>query len=442
MTPTIESLGDCPFRSPLLHMGHNGSKFKIDSDQIVFDDRVHHEIVDHPSELPALNFEVAGPREHLYFDSAKTTAAIVTCGGLCPGLNDVIRGIVMELWHGYGVTKILGIRHGYEGLIPKHGHPPLQLRPETVSSIQTFGGTMLGTSRGHQNVNEMVDALEQLEIDVLFVVGGDGTLKGAAALVAEIRHRGLRKSIIGIPKTIDNDIPYLDKSFGFETAFAEAVKAVSCAHVEAICATNGIGLVKLMGRESGFIASYAALASQHVNFCLIPEVPFELHGSCGLLEALRHRIAQRKHAVIVVAEGAGQQLLASASSETDASGNHRLGDIGHFLQDEICNFFRSNNLPITLKYIDPSYAVRSVPASPQDNVYCSILAQNAVHAGMAGKTNMLVGRWHETFVHIPFAIVIGGRRKIDPQGDIWRSVLEATGQPADMLNVRPTHVRI
>ena len=425
MTPTIESLGDCPFRSPLLHMGHNGTRFKIDSDQIVFDDRVH-EIVDHSSELPALNFEVAGPREHLYFDSAKTTAAIVTCGGLCPGLNDVIRGIVMELWHGYGVTKILGIRHGYEGLIPKHGHPPLQLRPETVSSIQTFGGTMLGTSRGHQNVNEMVDALEQLEIDVLFVVGGDGTLKGAAALVAEIRHRGLRKSIIGIPKTIDNDIPYLDKSFGFETAFAEAVKAVSCAHVEAICATNGIGLVKLMGRESGFIASYAALASQHVNFCLIPEVPFELHGSHGLLEALRHRIAQRKHAVIVVAEGAGQHLM-PPSDERDASGNLTHRDIGLFLRHKIRDHFEAQRFPVVIRYFDPSYYIRSVPASTVDSVLCDSFARHAVHAAMAGKTDMIIGLQHGVFINVPIPMATTQRKRLSAEE--WAMVVTATGQP-------------
>jgi 6-phosphofructokinase 1 len=338
----------------------------------------------------------------------------------------------MELWHGYGVTNILGMRYGYEGLVPRHGHQPLQLSPEAVSNIHTLGGTILGTSRGPQNAAEMVDALELLGVDILFVIGGDGTLKGAAGIVGEINRRGLRKSVIGIPKTIDNDILYLDKTFGFETAFAEAVKAVTCAHVEAISAINGIGLVKLMGRASGFIGCYAALASQQVNFCLVPEVPFELHGSNGFLETLRERIAQRKHAVVVVAEGAGQQLLEARSLETDASGNRRFGDIGLFLKDEISHFFESRQIPFTLKYIDPSYAIRSVPASPQDNVYCSILAQDAVHAGMAGKTNMLVGRWHDTFVHIPLSLVISSRRKIDPKGDIWRSVLETTGQPPHM----------
>ena len=433
MYPTIESLGECLLLSPLRHIGPGATKFKIDSERILCDDRSNADIEVGTSSSAPLTFEIAGPRERIYFDPAHTVAAVVTCGGVSPGLNDVVRGIVMELWHRYRITEIYGIRYGYEGLVPKHNHTPLKLQPETVSNIQSFGGTILGSSRGPQKVTEMVDGLEELGVDILFVIGGDGTLKGAAALVSEIQRRGLKKSVIGIPKTIDNDIMYLDKSFGFETAFAEAVKAVSCTHVEAICANNGIGLIKLMGRESGYIACYAALASQHVNFCLIPEVHFELNGPRGFLETLRHRIALRKHAVIVVAEGAGQELLRADAHGTDASGNRRLGDIGVFLRDEINHFFQSKGITATLKYIDPSYAIRSVPASPQDNVYCTILAQNAVHAGMAGKTNMLVGRWHDTFVHIPFTLVTGGRRKVDPESDIWRSVLEATGQPAQMF---------
>jgi 6-phosphofructokinase 1 len=399
MTPIIESLGECKYLSPLRDTGTGLARFKTDSNRILCDDRSNGSPETGNAPGPPRTFEIAGPRERIYFDPEKTVAAILTCGGLSPGLNDVIRGIVMELWHGYRVFEILGIRYGFEGLVLKNGHSPLKLTPEAISHIHHFGGTILGTSRGAQNIDAMVDGLRDLGVDILFAIGGDGTLNGASAIETEIQRRGLRKSVIGIPKTIDNDIEYLDKSFGFETAFAKAVEAVSCAHVEAICAHNGIGLVKLMGRESGFIACYATLASQQVNFCLVPEVPFPLEGSSGFLEALGHRIALRKHAVIVVAEGAGQNLLTTDPTATDASGNRRLGDIGIFLRDKINHFFKSRNTPITLKYIDPSYAIRSVPASPQDNVYCSILAQNAV----------------------------------DPQGDIWRFVLEATGQPAGML---------
>jgi 6-phosphofructokinase 1 len=404
-------------------------KFRTARDRVLFDDsEAGLDDAARRGEKP-VSFEIAGPREPIFFDPSRVTAGIVTCGGLCPGLNDVIRGIVMELHYRYGASRILGFRYGYEGLVPRLGHVPLTLRPDAIANISSLGGTILGTSRGPQNEGEMVDALEEMGVDILFVIGGDGSLRGAADLCAEIDRRGLKKSVIGIPKTIDNDIMYLDKSFGFETAFAEAVKALNCAHVESLGSLNGVGVVKLMGRDSGFIASFAALASSHVNFVLIPEVPFRLEGEMGLLETLNDRLAKRHHAVIVVAEGAGQDLLAADAARTDRSGNRRLGDIGMFLKERIKAFFRERKIEINLKYIDPSYTIRSVPASPQDTVYCSRLAQNAVHAAMAGKTEMLVGRWHGTFVHLPFDMVMHGRRKVDPKSELWHSVLENTGQP-------------
>jgi 6-phosphofructokinase 1 len=429
MEAIIESLGECHFLSPLRHRHAGTDEFRTEEHRVIYDDSMEGVRDMFERGLSPLNFEMAGPREKIFFDPGKTSAAIVTCGGLCPGLNDIIRGVVMELYHRYGVTRIFGLRYGYEGLIPRLGHVPVALKPESVSTIHTFGGTILGSSRGPQDPREMVDHLEELGVDILFVVGGDGTLQGGARINAEIRRRGAKKSVIGIPKTIDNDIMYLDKSFGFDTAFAEAVKVVSCAHVEAVGAMNGIGLVKLMGRHSGFISCYAALAGQHVNYCLIPEVPFALDGPSGLLERLRCRLAQRKHAVIVVAEGAGQDLMQTNSSDTDASGNTKLGNIGEFLKMRITEFFNKRRIEVNLKYIDPSYTIRSVPASPQDNVYCLRLAQNAVHAGMAGKTGMLIGQWHSTFVHIPFELVTKGRRRVDPSGDLWQAVLECTGQP-------------
>lgn len=430
MDTTIKSLGPATLRSPL-HTSSVGVTFQPDEDRVLFDDKVTSiQAALAKGETP-ISFEIAGPRAGNFFDPAKTTAGIVTCGGLCPGLNDVIRSISLELARRYGVSKIWGFRYGYEGLIPRYGHTPMVLKQESLATIHTFGGTILGTSRGPQNVGEMVDLLEEMKINLFFVIGGDGTLLGANEICQEIERRGLKISVVGIPKTIDNDIKYLDKSFGFETAFAEAVKAVHSAHTESLGSVNGIGLVKLMGRDSGFITCYASLAHNDVNFALIPEVPFQLDGQGGLLEALRYRIAKRKHAVIVVAEGAGQELM-QEGNVADASGNKRYGDIGLFLKDKIAAFFKERRTEINIKYIDPSYIIRSVPASPQDNVYCSRLAQNAVHAAMAGKTGMLVGRWHGTFVHLPLDFVTHGRRKVDPCGPLWHSVLECTGQPADL----------
>ena len=374
-----------------------------------------------------LFLEQAGPRSHVYYDPGKTKAAVVTCGGLCPGLNDVIRAIVLESYYGYGVRSILGIRYGLEGFIPKYHHDVMELTPRNVSEIHSFGGTILGSSRGPQSSEEIVDALERMNVNMLYIIGGDGTMKAASAIQEEIARRRLHIAVVGIPKTIDNDINFVPKSFGFDTAVDVATNALRCAHTEAIGAPYGVGLVKLMGRESGFIAASSTLSLNVVNFVLVPESPFKLEGEGGLLPALEKRLLERSHAVIVAAEGAGQDLL-TASGKTDASGNLVLGDIGSFLQKAIKNYFAAKDMNVTVKYIDPSYIVRSMPANTNDRVYCGQLGRNAVHAAMAGKTNMVVARMQDRFVHLPLQLVTRRRRKIDITSNYWRSVIATTGQ--------------
>ena len=372
-------------------------------------------------------FEPAGPRSHMYFDSSKTKCAIVTCGGLCPGINDVIRAIVMEAFHNYKVPAVLGIRYGLEGFIPKYGHEVVELTPANVADIHQFGGTMLGSSRGPQSPEDIVDSLERMNVNVLFVIGGDGSMKAMKSIATEITKRNLRIAIIGIPKTIDNDINFISQSFGFETAVFKATEAIQCAHIEALGARNGIGIVKLMGRESGFIAAQATMALKEVNFVLIPEVSFTLTDKDGILPALERRLKKRRHAVIVVAEGAGQDLL-HASGQKDASGNLVLGDIGTFLRKEIKSYLDKLGMDHSIKFIDPSYIIRSVPANANDRVYCGFLGQNAVHAAMAGKTGMVVAKLMDRYVHLPIDLVIRKRQKVNPHSAFWRSVLESTGQ--------------
>jgi 6-phosphofructokinase 1 len=374
------------------------------------------------------HFEEAGPREKIYFDPSRLACGIVTCGGLCPGLNNVIRAIVMSLRHHYGVKKIYGFPYGYEGLSPKFGHQPVELTPEAVANIDEMGGTILGSSRGNQDISHIVDTLEKMNIGILFTIGGDGTQRGAMAINEEARRRGIKLSVIGIPKTIDNDISYIQKTFGFETAVSEATHVTHAVHSEAEGARNGIGLVKLMGRDSGFIAAYTALVDGQINFCLVPEVPFTLD---GLFKALRERLERRKHAVIVVAEGAGQDLM-KTTGDRDASGNILHSDIGIFLRDVIKDHFKKTGMEITLKYIDPSYTIRSVPANPHDSALCLLLGHNAVHAGMAGRTGIIIGFWNQRFTHVPISLAVSERKKIDPDGWVWSSVLSSTGQPKDM----------
>jgi 6-phosphofructokinase 1 len=420
---TIARLGECRIPSPMSHV-----RFTRDDERVLYHSRFEEmkAWIDKRADPPSL--EAAGPREKIFFDPSKLACGIVTCGGLCPGLNDVIRAIVLSLHHHYGVRMIYGFPYGYEGLTPKFRHQPIMLTPQVVSQINEMGGTMLGSSRGNQDVSEMVDTLKRLKISILFTIGGDGTQRGALAISEEAIRQGLQLAVIGIPKTIDNDISYVQKTFGFETAVSEAKRATYAAHSEAVGARNGIGLVKLMGRDSGFIAAYSVLVDNQVNFCLIPEVPFTLD---GLLVALKQRLEQRGHAVIVVAEGAGQDLF-EKTGERDASGNIKYGDIGIFLRDRIKEHFKRIGMEISLKYIDPSYTIRSQPANPHDSAFCLLMGHSAVHAGMAGRTGMVVGFWNHQFTHVPISLAVSQRKKIDPEGALWSSVLASTGQPRDM----------
>ncbi len=374
-----------------------------------------------------LELESAGPRQQLYFEPTRAKCAIVTCGGLCPGINDVIRALVMEAYHAYNVPGVLGFRYGLEGFISEYGHTVEELTPERVTNAHLFGGTMLGSSRGPQPADRIVDVLERMNINALFVIGGDGTMKAASAISKEVQARNLRISVIGIPKTIDNDINFVSQSFGFDTAVGKATEAIQSAHTEALCVPNGIGIVKVMGRESGFIAAQATLALKEVNFVLIPEAEFSLYGEGGLLPALEERIKDRKHAVIVVAEGAGQHLLQEIHT-TDASGNRTLGDICSMLKQEIQGYFSERNIHTVIKMIDPSYMIRSVPANTNDRVYCGFLGQHAIHAAMAGRTDMVVAKLQDRFVHLPLDLVTSKRRKLNIYSDLWRAVLESTGQ--------------
>ncbi len=377
-------------------------------------------------EIPS--FEQAGPREKIYFDPSKVKCAIATCGGLCPGINDIIRSIVLELYHLYNVKNIYGIRYGLQGFIPEYGHDLMDLNPQTVAGIQNIGGTILGSSRGPQDISLIVDCLERINIGILFMVGGEGTLMASKKIAEEIEVRDLKISVIGIPKTIDNDIYLVSRSFGFDTAVDVSTNAIKGAHNEAEAYPNGIGLIKLMGRYSGFLAATAALAQQDANFVLIPEIDIELHGRNGFLRALENRLERSKHAVIIAAEGAGQNFFKNQEKEYDASQNIKLKDIGVFLKDQISEHFNNKNMPISLKYIDPSYMIRSLTANANDSVFCGLLSRDAVHAGMAGKTKLIVSFWNNRYVHIPMDASAGKRKNVDPQGKLWQSVLEATGQ--------------
>ena len=421
----IDELGECKIASPLRtkHFMDTSKRllFRTDIDELRAQVRAS---IDPPS------FEVAGPRERIYFNPGTLRCGIVTCGGLCPGLNDVIRSIVFCLHEKYGVPTVYGFRFGYEGLADRNGLAPIELTTRRVGQIHEVGGTVLGSSRGPQPADKIVDTLERLGIQLLFTVGGDGTLRGAHSIVEEVRRRNLEIAVVGVPKTIDNDISFIETSFGFDTAVEAARHATRAAYVEASCHRFGIGLVKLMGRDSGFIASFATLADTQVGLCLIPEIAFSID---GVVRAARQRIERDGYVVIVVAEGAGQRLL-DEEAEWDASGNRRHGDIGAFLRDQIKETFRGQGISVNLKYIDPSYMIRSLPANARDANFCLRLGHAAVHAGMAGKTDTVIGTWRRRLTHVPIPLAVSSRKKVDTNGYLWQTVLSVTGQADDLLS--------
>jgi 6-phosphofructokinase 1 len=433
---TIQKLGETRFASPIQLsriQGDNIANYVRDDEYVIYD--LHFSRGEEKPFKERGLLEKAGPRDKIYFDPSVVHAGIVTCGGLCPGLNEVIRAIVMSLWHDYGVRRISGFKFGFRGLLPQYRLHPVQLTPDAVEDVHHTGGTMLGSSRGGgERTSEVVDSLASMNCSMFFVVGGDGSQKAALRIAEEAVKRKLAIAVVGVPKTIDNDLSFVQRSFGFETAVAKATEAVTGAHVEAHDAVNGIAIVKLMGRESGFIAAHTVLGTNYVNYVLVPEVPFDLEGKRGLLQELKKRLAERNHALIVVAEGTGQDLIQRTQTGSDASGNRKLGDIGTFLRDAITDYFGKEGIEINIKYIDPSYIIRSMPANPGDSIYCTRLGANAVHAAMAGKTGMIVSLLNDQFVHVPMRCAVSRRNRIDPESALWRDVINATGQPALMKN--------
>ncbi len=414
-----ETLGECCFPTPLTL---SEEYFCATPDRVIYNNTTGR---DGKAPKQLFSFDSPGPFRELFFDPSSVNVGIITCGGLCPGLNDVIRSITYSSLDAYQVKNVYGFRNGYAGLATGASREPIILTHDIVHNIHEQGGTILGSSRGGQSLVDMVDNLVRYNVSILFVIGGDGAHHGSMGIAAEIKKRDLKIAVIGIPKTIDNDISFIHKTFGFDTAVEQARKAINAAHVEATGFENGIGLVKLMGRDAGFIAADASLASGNVNICLIPEEPFNLR---KLFSRVTSRLERSNHVVIVVAEGVGQDLLAHEQKKRyDDSGNPKLMDIGPYLKKAITEFLQTKQIPHTLKYIDPSYMIRSTPANAIDSSFCLQLGSYAVHAGMAGKTNALIGYWNQHFCLVPIKLALRRKKIVNVNDAMWRAVLEITG---------------
>jgi 6-phosphofructokinase 1 len=379
----------------------------------------------HALSLSPFRMRMAQAAEHLHFDNKETTVGIVTCGGLCPGLNDVTRGLTYMCHRTYKVKRVIGFRYGFWGLSAEGRDTAIELDPRRVRSVHNRGGTFLGSSRGPQSAIEMVDTLVQFNVNILFTIGGDGTQRGASKIVEEIQKRKLDIAVMGIPKTIDNDLGFSHRTFGYQTAVEHAAHAIRAAYSEAASHPYGVGIVKVMGRHSGFIAAEATIASQDANLCLIPENKLTQEAFFELVES---RFRQADTLVICVAEGFGQEWVETGDLGKDASGNKKLADIGTYMRDLMTAWMKKHPKAHvgTVKLIDPSYMIRAVPANTSDASFCVNLATLAVHEAMRGTTNALIVNWYRNFIVIPIKLAVSLRKVVALNGELWRQVREVT----------------
>ena len=416
------------YSNPIGCVKDEGSQWCTDADRyIMYDPTVHS--VDlagqHAQSVSSFRMRVAAPGETLHFNPKEVTVGVVTCGGLCPGLNDVIRGITYMCRRTYGAKRVWGFRYGFWGLSAAGRDTVVELDSDRVTNIHRRGGTFLGSSRGPQKPSEMVDTLVELGINILFTIGGDGTQRGAETIGAEARRRGLDIAVVGIPKTIDNDLSFSHRTFGFVTAVEHATTAIVAAHAEASSHPYGVGIVKVMGRHSGFIAAQATIASQQANLCLVPENPISKETFFKLLDA---RFSFADSVVICVAEGFGQDWIGASDTGRDASGNKKLVDIGTFMRDLVTAWMKKHPQAKvgTVKLIDPSYMIRAVPANTSDAAFCVNLATLAVHEGMRGTTDSIIANWYNNFIVVPIRLATSLRKVVCLQGELWRQVREVT----------------
>jgi len=360
--------------------------------------------------------------KHIWWEPKKVKAALITAGGLCPGLNSIIQGVTNCLWRDYGVRQIVGITAGYNGLSDPAKHPSMLLTPELVEDIHMRGGSILKAGRGGFNAAKICETLRAGGYTHLFVIGGDGTQYAGHLLYVEARKQKLPISVVGVPKSIDNDVLFVDRTFGFDSAVEAAAGVIRNGWVEATSCPNAVGIVKLMGRDAGFVAAHAALASNLVDLVLVPEVEVEMEDVLQFVDAT---LAHKGHMVVVVAEGAGQAHV--ATGQKDASGHTVYGDVGVYLRDTLNKHLKPKGGRTF--YIDPSYIIRSVPPTPNDHIYCARLANNAVHTAMRGYTGVCVGAIHNIIVILKSKLIASGKKQLKIKSSTWQSCVQVCSMP-------------
>jgi phosphofructokinase-like protein len=351
-----------------------------------------------------------------------TRIGILTGGGDCPGLNSVIRAVTKCAIVDFGL-EVYGIYDSFDGLI---GEPRAKrLRMSDVKGLLFRGGTILGsTNKGdpfayrkvisgkvieEDHSDEVVENVERLGLDALVVIGGDGTMAVAGRFVER-----KRLPMVGVPKTIDNDIAGTDRTFGFDTAVAIATEAIDRLQTTASSHHRTL-VVETMGRNAGWIALESGLAGG-ADVILIPEIPFTVDAVAAAINE-REQYGSRS-TIVCAAEGAkssgGKQFI--EKTIVDSAEPIRLGGIARWLCDQLESRVRAECRAIVL-----GHTQRGGTPTANDRVLCTRFGVEAVRAIMRGESGSMVAIRNDAVGTVPISEVAGKQRTIDPESDIIRA---------------------
>jgi 6-phosphofructokinase 1 len=452
-----------------------------------------------------LTFAEAGPRNMLRFPGHHKKllkVGVLVSGGIAPGINAVISGIVQRhvLYHTPQITdlrvpgktprsytlQVFGFRNGFAGLLAgddvtvlyDSDSPDEKLRAH-LRRIANRGGSEIGTSRyddllstadpdkREKDLDQVAENLANRHFDILYVIGGDGSMRAAHATWKRSRDNGKSLSVIGVPKTMDNDILWVWQSFGFLSAVEKAREALQQLHTEAT-SNPRLCVVQLFGSDSGFVVSHAALASGVCDAALIPEVPFTMKKLADYItERLSKRFrpgagGQSPYGMIVMAETAVPQDAEDYLSdpEVDLDENEKAAiqafvSKGCRVHGQTPDELRTGGLKVVSRVLqkriremkvddaywadfrvftnEPRHLLRAIPPSASDVAFGQRLGVLAVDNAMAGYTDFMISQWMTEYVLVPLDLVVLGRKRVPPNGIFWKSVVASTGQPPELV---------
>lgn len=503
--PAVEKIGaGLPTITNPIPLEIRGS-FREESDTIIVDARSRYHCTSGGKnkcclENIGLTFPEAGPRENLVYPMESRDGAtdslqvgVLVSGGIAPGINAVIKGIVDRhtLYSNHAKEnddtsydlEIIGYRDGFSGLL-SGSH--IKLNRKKVRDFANKGGSLLGTSRYHplldlddpgkrdSAVRDIISNLK--DIDILYVIGGDGSMRAAHMIWTRAQRmhaegEASKLSVVAIPKTMDNDILWVWQSFGFMSAVEKAKQFVLQLHTEA-SSNPRLGIMQLFGSDSGFVVTHAALASGVCDYVLIPEADFSMEVLCEFIKKKlksrykRGQDGKSPFGMILMAETAiprdginspGCKYIddpdVGLEKEEKIAIEKFIAD-GRRVQGQTQDALRRGGIKIISRVVqkeirqmkpgqywekfrvftnEPRHLIRAIDPSVQDVIFGQRMGTLAVDNAMAGYTDFMISQWLTEYVLVPLKLVVLGRKRVPQKGIFWKSVLANTGQPHEMV---------